>query len=366
MKARSFNYTGRYWLWNFQGNFGQYVSAGTGSDKITPGALRKGNFRAPQPWTYSVEYRRTLMAVKRSYWTGFPRNGNLISEQIGPVPISGSYLPLPEWDRNLLYNACLSKLNEKTRGSLDLSVSIAEMMSTKRMFAATAKTLRFAGGFRGAGGSKDVANGWLQFQYGWKPLLSDVFGAADESIRIVLNKLERYSASVTLPFEEDRPASIFGLPGGHRVVKGKQSCRINLALEVPGFDLSRWTGLNPISLAWELIPYSFVVDWFVDVGSYLRNLETGLLYGLRFREGYISELYAVDLREEIRDAFRVNQSSSQWQIWSGLRPATVMSRRFERKVLLSYPLPTKPTVNTVSLGSNRLLSAAALLRQLLK
>jgi hypothetical protein len=29
---------------------------------------------------------------------------------------------------------------------------------------------------------------------------------------------------------------------------------------------------DPLSVAWELIPYSFVVDWFVPIGTYLDNL----------------------------------------------------------------------------------------------
>jgi hypothetical protein len=29
---------------------------------------------------------------------------------------------------------------------------------------------------------------------------------------------------------------------------------------------------DPLSVVWEIIPYSFVVDWFLPVGTYLENL----------------------------------------------------------------------------------------------
>jgi hypothetical protein len=30
--------------------------------------------------------------------------------------------------------------------------------------------------------------------------------------------------------------------------------------------------LDPLTVVWEIIPYSFVVDWFLPIGSYLENL----------------------------------------------------------------------------------------------
>lgn len=49
----------------------------------------------------------------------------------------------------------------------------------------------------------------------------------------------------------------------------------------PGFDLSKaqfmrhYFGLmdNWTSVGWELVPLSFIVDWFIDVGRFLRQFE---------------------------------------------------------------------------------------------
>jgi len=31
---------------------------------------------------------------------------------------------------------------------------------------------------------------------------------------------------------------------------------------------------DPLSVLWEITPYSFVVDWFIPIGTYLENLNT--------------------------------------------------------------------------------------------
>jgi hypothetical protein len=124
-----------------------------------------------------------------------------------------------------------------------------------------------------------------------------------------------------------------------------------------------------VSLAWELIPYSFVVDWFVDVGSYLRNLETALLYRKFVTSGYVSELYAfegseVGINKANGYAIGSGKSNENWARFLNVK-AKIRRVQFARTKLSSYPLPRLPTFK-VALGSQRLFSAAALLRQLLQ
>lgn len=123
-------------------------------------------------------------------------------------------------------------------------------------------------------------------------------------------------------------------------------------------DLARWTSLNPISIAWELMPYSFVVDWFYDIGSTLRNFETALLYN-QYVTGYVDELYVAVSKEDVdlkkRPAFQ------------GYRYRSKGYRRkidFNRSVLTSAPLPRKPQWK-VSMGWQRWMSAWALSSQVL-
>jgi hypothetical protein len=52
---------------------------------------------------------------------------------------------------------------------------------------------------------KTTANAWLEYNYGWRPLVSDIYAAADESLRLVLNKIQRFSGSCTVKEEVIAP-----------------------------------------------------------------------------------------------------------------------------------------------------------------
>jgi hypothetical protein len=51
-------------------------------------------------------------------------------------------------------------------------------------------------------------------------------------------------------------------------------------------DLKKLGITNPALLAWELLPYSFVVDWFLPIGNYISSLDATL--GLEFKFGYMT------------------------------------------------------------------------------
>lgn len=129
--------------------------------------------------------------------------------------------------------------------------------------------------------------------------------------------------------------------------------------------LSRWSSLNPVSIAWELVPYSFVVDWFYDIGSFLRDTETAYLNNSRFDGGFNTTIWAFETSERIRyDIFNkglvpywsnIGRLNADWR-WKNLI--------FNRTILSSYPFPRIPQVKT-DLSANRMLSAAALLAQFL-
>jgi hypothetical protein len=50
---------------------------------------------------------------------------------------------------------------------------------------------------------------------------------------------------------------------------------------VDAFGLS-----NPLTVAWEIIPFSFVVDWFLPIGDALKGLTA--FSGLEFHDGWIT------------------------------------------------------------------------------
>lgn len=119
--------------------------------------------------------------------------------------------------------------------------------------------------------SKRLADHWLEYTYGWKPLIQDIWAAIEAMWRRSadsVGKVKRYKSTTYLPRKE---GSAKGLP--KKRAQGWVSGRVRN----PG--LAQWNGLgllNPFLLYWELLPYSFVVDWFLPVGDILTSITAGL------------------------------------------------------------------------------------------
>lgn len=355
-------------------------------EQVTPGALLRNDpkrRKLPATWDYTIYHREAFNTDEN------PEVPFLTQTRTSPpnpwlrcFGNTGVHIPDPtlsglnaDWDRNSVRNLALNRLNEKVRGGLDLSVSAFEAGQTKRMLKATGNLLRFArgkmpkGGYKGPGSTKDIANGWLQFKYGWNPLLSDIFAVADESIRMHMNYLQKFTASGKLPFKltSKNERGIEGFPfEAIRTSEGKATYRFTIWMQMPqnAFEVARFTSLNPISIGWELIPYSFVVDWVYDIGSYLRNVETAFLYGLQFVRGYTSELFVCETIETISGKQYKSPFDGSVYKADGMK-AWNRTIKFHRDVLSSYPFPWRPTFEA-NLSSDNLFTTATLLRQLLK
>lgn len=341
-----------------------------------------GKHVAPNEYSYGITKTRRW----HSLGGGFIKYRELRPGDTEIYKISGdlnvntpAFTPASWENRNAAYNLALDRLNDKLRGGLDLGVALAESGQTRRMIKSLNRVVKFAQ-YRRVGNfirdaSRDLSNGWLEWQYGWKPLCSDVFGALDEGLNIVKATLQKAKGRGTIRM--DKTVNRIGAFESNdqdfpfqEEFEEKNSCTIGVTIEVPPdkFDATRWSSLNPLSLGWELIPYSFVVDWFFDVGSFMRNMETALLYNTRFKQGYSSEIMCskrtmrlIGLKSGVIRNFIPYPAYRQVCDLE----AQQYNCEFRRFILASYPFPRPPSFS-VDLGSQRLFSAAALLRQLIK
>jgi hypothetical protein len=260
----------------------------------------------------------------------------------------------------------LDKLNEKVRGSLDVSIDLAEAHKTAKMLKVTdtVTDLVKTAVSRKLGVLKALGNAWLLNTYGIQPLMQTVYGLAEENLRTVINRTEHLRVRASgkfLPTICNVPAVVGSVdfpvlnPGSEL----KTSVTYGLDLRTDQFDLARFSSLNPLSIAWELTPYSFVADWFYDIGGYLRNLETACLYANKFRSGYRTTLVAGHVR------FGLFQTGGGAEPYSSKWDGDLQMIDINRRLLTSYPAPRLPSLRA-QLGSSRLLSAAALMAQHLK
>lgn len=190
--------------------------------------------------------------------------------------------------------------------SVNLGVAYAERKRTAQLVGDTAMQLAKAvrqvnrGDFYGAARTLGLTNPkgyatkaqranrpasrWLEYQYGWKPLLSDVYGSCDALAR--RDKFDWIVTSKGSTKENIRRSLITGnptsAPYGYGTATGMRGCFVRIDA-VPQNDLLiSLTSLgvtNPLVVAWELVPYSFLIDWFLPVGAFLDSLDALLGYG---------------------------------------------------------------------------------------
>lgn len=116
---------------------------------------------------------------------------------------------------------------------------------------------------------KDISGRWLELQYGWLPALGDSYEAAKafEALQEGRKSTVRVTHGVTKPIEGSAAPSEYQCPGISEVFG---TIEYEMLEEI---SFARSLGLtDPFSVAWEIIPFSFVIDWFYPIGTFLDNL----------------------------------------------------------------------------------------------
>lgn len=178
-----------------------------------------------------------------------------------------------------------------------------------------------------------AAQTWLEYSYGWKPLLNDVYNSAEalsevmtENQSIVRSASARGKGTVSTTLKT--PVRNWVLTN---VVTREISVKMEVFYRIPdgGVSVVDAFGLqNPYIVAWELLPFSFVADWFIPIGKALENLTA--TNGLQFVGGY-----TVTKRTDSSDAtytpgspwFESGSSGPYWTADSG--NMKFVQRRFE-------------------------------------
>ncbi|DAD51234.1 maturation protein [ssRNA phage SRR7976356_6] len=268
---------------------------------------------------------------------------------------------------DLAYNAALDKAFEALRGNLDVSIDLldwrksAQLASTiahqVRHFMSYAKSIRHLP-------IREASKKWLEYNYGVAPTLQTIYDAYNEIYNhpeppLVISAKARDVTEYSKNNIQCIPAGLTG-SWGYFQHKGKISTRCLIQLRYAGQNLSaleslsRWTSLNPLSILYERTGYSFVLDWFLNVGGYIRNFETALVSSPRFVDGFhtmtvLDESVASNLVATYPGVSVVSSTT-------GLH----VVKQLHRQLLHFSPMPRTPRFK-VKLGAHRLANAAALL-----
>lgn len=307
-----------------------------------------------------------------SYDTSFVPRNNISPDHFGFTisPSAGAKL-------NELDEAALRAFYERMKDqSANVATALAEGGQTLQMIGSTAtrvaKSLLLAKRGNLAGSikqlfptsKKEVAGDWLQYQYGLKPLLQDLDGIAKHlANRSFRPKTYKVSAKRSETLEEDVLENAGVLNGVARVLT-KVSVKYSAIVEIDQpkvREIAQLGGANPVSVAWELIPFSFIADWFIPIGDYLNNYDA--IAGLIVKEVWKTKVVTTDVTYSGTISGRDSIIGTTWN--SGSQRWQVQSYHVIRERLTSVPpLPIPVFKNPVSKG--HLANALALFIQLRK
>lgn len=283
----------------------------------------------------------------------------------GGVVSSG--LPSFGSSRAIVTNRLLDKIRDQ---EIDLGVSLGEYRETAAFICGTmTKVFKSFRSFRRGNVSealrtltgrkndawRDIpgvaSNAWLAYTYGLRPLVNDAYSAMK-----VLSKPDKAEVPIKTVRSSHRQECHL-VTGYSTTTKDWVDYEINTSGQIqfvvtnPLIRTLDQLGLtNPLMVAWELVPFSFVVDWFLPVGKAIQGIVPP--QGVRFVDGWV---YHKARGKTIHTTFY--QGKPPWNTRSE-------SREFEkrREILSAFPR-YRVIVPDLSLSKTQIGSGLALLFQ---
>jgi hypothetical protein len=126
---------------------------------------------------------------------------------------------------------------------------------------------------------------WLQYRYGLRPIVSDIANIAEGLKKLHDRRRQTTRANGAVSSTRQYSYSTYlGILKVDFVVNSTASIRLR-AMALDDFESSQAfdIGFSPkgiITLPWELIPYSFVADWFLNIGDYIGALVPAIGWNL--------------------------------------------------------------------------------------
>jgi len=276
---------------------------------------------------------------------------------IGWSPLGSDLPSTPDY----LWHSAITQAYLKLKDQkVNLGVAYAERKETARLFEDNAKSIakqvrsfkqkhgpkvwnsvKQEGTFFLVNGRKvfhKVPDRWLELQYGWKPLMSDIIGSCnalnksiDADERVIIRVHGKAAESYTKKWVKTTDF----MPYVYQDVEDKidHYVKVMMAYHQRNPLLASLSGLgltNPAEIIWERIPYSFVVDWFLPVGNWLSAFDADL--GFDFKIGAYMEQTKVRGEGQLRV---INPTPNM--VWtSSSAPYKFFGFNFGRAVML-YP-----------------------------
>lgn len=202
---------------------------------------------------------------------------------------------------------------------------------------------------------RSASSWWLEYQYGVKPLVQDIYdlrSLLEEQLKPALLVAGR--RTVAEPYSRSGKGN-----SGSNAITYTDRCKTSVRTQLYGRlsdqfqrDVARCGLSNPLSIAWELTPWSFFIDWSLPIGSVIEALDA--TRGLTFVGGW-STMRAVR-------SVSVSETYTGWTEESA-SSCSIECFGFKRDIFGSWPTPLPYTKSPFSSAHAK--NALALLTQLL-
>ena len=129
-----------------------------------------------------------------------------------------------------------------------------------------------------------IADTYLEFSFGWRPLFNDIHDAAE----LVRHSQRTYLEDMNAEYRENTSVDLGTFTESENALawKGQQRTTFSVSVRYKGAVLAdtpepsfaEFTGFgqsNFIPTVWNLIPYSFLVDYFTNIGTVLDSMSLG-------------------------------------------------------------------------------------------
>lgn len=300
-----------------------------------------------------------------------------------------------------LFRSAASKCNDKVADQkAAILVTLAEAQKTIDSIAETARTFAkglsqikkgdFVGAYRtlmhgeprtGKGGiplgfpkgetpstSRSLSSNWLSYRYGWTPTFLDAIGIAEQTADTMIALI--HTNPIWICENRTHKSRLIsnshngtGTPAGMRD-SNSVSLELKLSVWLKGRikdngmkTLQEWGVPNFASVAWELVPLSFVVDWFLPVSDCLA-FNTQYMGVEIIDIGY----HTIHTIESTHSKLRDEKTSSKYSSY-GSSPSRVKVRYYNRTPIELETLRPK-FIPRISINKDRLIDAIALFRNI--
>jgi hypothetical protein len=166
----------------------------------------------------------------------------------------------------------VDSIADRTKQLAKVAVAVKKLQISKAVSLLKAKpSAKLVASTRLGKGTISATELWLELRYAWRPLIKDIYDLSDAICKKDVPRIKVFHVDRKIPKDVySSSPTVFTVKGSGSYLK---SIVANVA-EKP-FSYPAYLGLtNPESIAWELVPFSFVADWFIPIGNYLETRNT--------------------------------------------------------------------------------------------